>query len=113
LRAVLTFHLILITWVFFRAGSLSDATTILSRVAASFWSLPALLASRLSGSDMLVSLALIVVLLGVEAFDERRPFWDLIRARPIVVRWIVYYALVFGLIVLGTWNVRQFVYMQF
>jgi hypothetical protein len=29
------------------------------------------------------------------------------------VRWAVYYTLLAGVIVLGTWNLRQFVYMQF
>jgi alginate O-acetyltransferase complex protein AlgI len=43
-QAVVTFHLILVTWVFFRAASLEDALTIFSRVAASAGRLPALLA---------------------------------------------------------------------
>jgi D-alanyl-lipoteichoic acid acyltransferase DltB (MBOAT superfamily) len=112
-RLLVTFHLILITWVFFRAASLSDATTILARTAASLGTLPALLGARLASAEILLSLALIGVLLGVEALDERRPLWERMRMRPVFVRWAVYYALLFSLIVLGTWNLRQFVYMQF
>ncbi len=112
LRAVLTFHLILVTWVFFRAASLADAVTILSRVASSFSTLPRLLQARMTG-EILLSLALILVLLAVEALDERRPLWERVHVRPVQVRWAVYYALLFALIVLGTWNVREFVYMQF
>jgi hypothetical protein len=39
--------------------------------------------------------------------------WERLRARPLVLRWAVYYALLAALVVLGTWNLRQFVYMQF
>ena len=53
------------------------------------------------------------MLLGVEALDEKRPFWERVRVRPLFVRWAVYYALLFGLIVLGRWDLQQFVYMQF
>lgn len=99
--------------VFFRASSVADATTILSRVAGSVSSLPALLRARLASGEILVSLALVAVLLAVEAFDESRPVWERLRLRPVAVRWAVYYALLFGLIILGTWELQQFVYMQF
>lgn len=113
IRGLLTFHFILVTWVFFRAASLSDATTILSRVARSLTDLPRLLQVRLMNGEILLSLVLIVGLLGVEAFDERRPLWERLAARPVSVRWAVYYALLASLIVLGVWNLQQFVYMQF
>jgi D-alanyl-lipoteichoic acid acyltransferase DltB (MBOAT superfamily) len=110
---LVTFHLILMTWVFFRAASLSAATTILTRVWQSASVLPRLLATRLASSDVLFLLALIAVLLAIETLDETRPLWERVRAQPVVVRWSVYYALLFGLIVLGSWKLQQFVYMQF
>ena len=108
-----TFHLILVTWVFFRAASLGEAATILERIARSAPRLPALFAARVTSGEMLVSLALVAVLLGVEAMDERRSIWLRLGDRPVYVRWAAYYALLFGLIVLGTWDLQQFVYMQF
>ena len=113
LRGLLTFHLILVTWVFFRAASLSDATTVLSRVATSLPDLPRLLQVRMAGAEVLLSLALIGMLLGMEALEERRPVWERLKTRPVYVRWTVYYAVLLMLVVLGTWNFRQFVYMQF
>ena len=113
LQATITFHLILLTWVFFRAASLADAITVLSRTAASIALLAVAPGRAPDESERALSLALIAVLLGVEALDERRPFWERVRAQPVFIRWAVYYAMVFSLIVLGTWNVRQFVYMQF
>jgi alginate O-acetyltransferase complex protein AlgI len=112
-QAVVTFHLILVTWVFFRAASLDDALTIFSRVAATAGRLPTLLATRLAAPEILASLILIVLLIAVEAFDETRSMWVRLAARPTPVRWAAYYAIALALVVLGVWNLQQFVYMQF
>ena len=110
---LLTFHLVLITWVFFRAASLADAGTILARIGGSLGTLPGLVLNRVAGGEPLVSVLLIAFLLTVEAFDEKRPVWDRLQARPVYVRWAAYYAVLLALLVLGSWNFQQFVYMQF
>jgi alginate O-acetyltransferase complex protein AlgI len=113
LRRFATFHLILVTWVFFRAATIADATTILSRIGTSLGRMPALLAARLGTAEILISLLLIAALIAVEWLDEKRPVWDRLAARPVPVRWAAYYAIVVCLVVLGAWNQQQFVYMQF
>jgi alginate O-acetyltransferase complex protein AlgI len=113
LRSLATFHLVLLTWVFFRAASLSDAALIYERVGRALPQLPALLRVRLADPGMLLSLAVIAVLIGVEIADEGQPIWERLRHRPTPLRWAVYYAMLAALVVLGTWNLRQFVYMQF
>lgn len=113
LGILVTFHLILVTWVFFRAASLSDATTILSRVAESVPKLPTLFKAYPFTGQIYLSLALIGLLLLVEALDEWRAFWEKLRTRPVYVRWAVYYALLISLVVIGQWGQKQFVYMQF
>jgi D-alanyl-lipoteichoic acid acyltransferase DltB (MBOAT superfamily) len=113
LRAIVTFHAVLLTWVFFRAASLSDAATIFERSARAVSQLPRLLWVRLHDSAILLAIAIIAVLVIVELADEAKPVWDRLRERPIALRWAVYYAILAALLVLGTWNLRQFVYMQF
>jgi D-alanyl-lipoteichoic acid acyltransferase DltB (MBOAT superfamily) len=113
LRAVVTFHAVLVTWVFFRAASLDDAATIFKRTALAVPDLPRLLWVRLQDPAILLAITTIAVLVIVEIADEGRPIWDRLRERPIALRWAVYYALLAALLVLGTWNLRQFVYMQF
>jgi D-alanyl-lipoteichoic acid acyltransferase DltB (MBOAT superfamily) len=113
LRAIVTFHAVLVTWVFFRAASLSDAATIFERIAGAVSQLPRLLWVRLQDSAILLAIATIAVLVIVEVVDEGRPMWDRLRERPIALRWAVYYAILAALLVMGTWNLRQFVYMQF
>jgi alginate O-acetyltransferase complex protein AlgI len=113
IRAVLTFHLLLVTWVFFRAQSISDALTVLRRIASSLGRLAPLLQRRLVAPEVLAALVLIAVLMAVEWLDESRPMWVRLAARPTAVRWAAYYALAVALLVFGVWNVQQFVYMQF
>ena len=111
--ALVTFHAVLLTWVFFRAASLDDAATIFKRTAGAVPVLPRLLWVRLQDPTILVAIATIAVLVIVEVADEGRPMWDRLRERPVALRWAVYYAILAALLVLGTWNLRQFVYMQF
>ena len=113
LHAIVTFHAVLITWVFFRAASLSDAATIFERTVRAAPQLPRLLWVRLQDPNILLAIATIAVLVAVEIADERRPMWESLRTRPVALRWAVYCALLTSLVVLGTWNLRQFVYMQF
>ena len=112
-RAIVTFHAVLVTWVFFRAASLADAATIFERTARASPLLLRLLWVRLQDPAILLAIATIAVLVIVEIADEARPMWDRLRERPVALRWAVYYALLAALVVLGTWNLRQFVYMQF
>ena len=113
LGAFVTFHAVLLTWVFFRAASLDDAATIFKRTAGAVPVLPRLLWVRLQDPTILLAIATIAVLVIVEVADEGRPMWDRLRERPVALRWAVYYAILAALLVLGTWNLRQFVYMQF
>jgi D-alanyl-lipoteichoic acid acyltransferase DltB (MBOAT superfamily) len=113
LSGVFTFHLILVTWVFFRASSLSDAATVLSRIGGSLSSLPVLLQDRLGEWEVISAVTLVVVLLVVEVLDEGRSFLERVRAQPLFMRWAVYYALLLALVVMGRWDFQQFVYMQF
>lgn len=113
LGALITFHLVTIAWVFFRAASIADAMTIFSRVSGVAQRLPTLFASYQYTDEIILSFVLIVVLLVVELLDEHRAFWEALRVRPVYVRWAVYYALIFGLVILGKWGLKQFVYMQF
>lgn len=113
MSGVVTFHMVLMTWVFFRAASIGDAMTVFSRVFSGWSTLPRLLMTRLQDPTIVLSIGLIAVLLVVEAFDDLRSMWARLDARPIYLRWAAYYALLLALLVLGNWNVAQFVYMQF
>jgi len=112
-RVFLTFHLILVSWVFFRAASVSEAMLILEKMWTAIGRLPAMLTRYPFTAEHYFGIGLIAFLIGVEILDERRSIWDRLAAVPRAVRWGVYYAGIFALLFLGRWEMREFVYMQF
>jgi D-alanyl-lipoteichoic acid acyltransferase DltB (MBOAT superfamily) len=112
-RVMVTFHLIAITWIFFRAKSLSDAWLILHKIGARLTEMPALLAQYPFTADQVLGLVLIVLLIGVEILDERRSIFQRLAAAPVAVRWATSYVALFALLILGRWQAKEFIYMQF
>src|SRR5205823_9388617 len=75
LLILLTFHLVLLSWVFFRAANLSTALDTLRRIAVDhgplFW------------DPIIVQGVLAIVLLGVlDLFHRRTGFWDALEQFP-------------------------------
>lgn len=112
LRAVLTFHLILVTWVFFRAATPADALTILSRIWESLTTLPGLVAGFPYTTDHKLGLALIAALLAVEIATPR-PLAERLTAAPLVWRWTGFYAAMVLLLLMGRWHDTGFIYAGF
>ena len=113
LAIVIVFHLVLISWVFFRAGDLGDATTILSRIWQSLPDLPGLLPRYPFGAEHAFLGGLIAALLLIEAVMERPGVEDRFAAAPRSFRWPVWCACLGALLFLGRWQSEVFVYMQF
>jgi hypothetical protein len=118
-RVVVTFHLVAIGWVFFRADSLADAGWIIGHVARTApWArpLPAESGMNLSPfkeANMNVALALVAFLLVAE--------WAMARGRgalagrvpPMWLRWPAYYGVAVVILWLGVMGSRSFIYFQF
>lgn len=113
LGGVLTFHLILITWIFFRAETPAKAWTVLHRVLGSGLDYPGLIIRYTWSNEVLLAFALVAILLWLEAWDEARGFWRWLDARPIWIRWAFYLAGIGALLTIGKWGAGQFVYAQF
>lgn len=113
LRILLTFHLILVSWIFFRADTVEQALLVIRRIWAALPGLPALVPLYPFTADHALGAALIALLIAVEALDERRPIRDRLAAAPVVLRWSAWYAGIFALVLLGRWQAGGFIYMQF
>ena len=109
----LTFHLVGIAWVFFRASSIDNALAVLKRIWTSLPQLPMLLANYNWSGEFYLSLGLISFLIGVEILDEKKPISRRLAEGPAIVRWGFYYAIGFSLLVIGMWGTQGFVYMNF
>jgi alginate O-acetyltransferase complex protein AlgI len=112
-RILFTFHLILLSWVFFRADSIEQALIVLRRIWSALPTLPGLLATYPFSAEQKLGAALVVLLVAFEILDERRPMVQRLASAPRAIRWTVYYAGIFGLLLLGRWGSQQFIYMQF
>jgi hypothetical protein len=113
LRILLTFHLIAISWIFFRAKSVGDALTVIRKIATNLTEIPALVVQYPFTLEHGMGFGLIALLLAVETLDERRPIAQRLAAAPTVLRWGSYYLVIFGLLILGRWQAKEFIYMQF
>jgi len=111
LRIGVTFALITVAWVFFRAASVTDALYVLGHLFSrhgdsmfAYQSRRELAIGGLAGAVVAV----------VDWLQTRPGAEDLLARRPAVVRWAVYYALGYGILLLGAFNSSaQFIYFQF
>ncbi|QWG22289.1 MBOAT family protein [Bradyrhizobium sediminis] len=113
LRIVLTFHLIAISWIFFRARSVNDALIVIRKIGTNLLEIPSLVIQFPFTSEHGIGFGLIACLLAVETLDERRPIVLRLAAAPAALRWGSYYLVIFGLLILGRWQAKEFIYMQF
>jgi alginate O-acetyltransferase complex protein AlgI len=103
---LLTFHLVLLSWVFFRAADLSTALETLRRIAVDhgplFW------------DPIIVQGVLAILLLGaLDLFHRRTGFWDALDQFPRRFRLAYSVALLFGIVLFGVDTGTQFIYFQF
>jgi alginate O-acetyltransferase complex protein AlgI len=103
---LLTFHLVLLSWVFFRAANVSTALDTLRRIAVDhgplFW------------DPIIVQGVLAILLLGaLDLFHRRTGFWDSLDKFPKWPRLAYAVALLFGIVLFGVDSGTQFIYFQF
>ena len=111
LQVAFTFTIICLSWVFFRASSVSVAFELL-RTMAGPWHLADLFVS--GGADVPISLGLIALLLLIEWRMGDVALPQYLAARSAAVRWGAVYALGVGMILLGVFTAQKaFIYFQF
>jgi alginate O-acetyltransferase complex protein AlgI len=130
-KVAMTFFLVNVSWVFFRANSLGDAVRILGSIPGGVVSylsriLNGLAGGRLVGTDLAAPLLLgqggfnallavvgLLLLLCVELLQQRGSVRQLIGAFPIWVRWPLYVTLVLAIIVFRAPAGTKFIYAGF
>jgi alginate O-acetyltransferase complex protein AlgI len=113
IRVLITFHLIAVAWVFFRASTVNEAILILQKIGTRIPELIALIPRYPFTTEHYFGFALIGFLVVVEIFDERRSIFVRLKAAPVWLRWSIWYLAIFALILLGRWQAKEFIYMQF
>ena len=115
LRTLITFHLVLFAWIFFRANSLSEAFMIIGNMAVLDFSLESLksLNIALGWGELLVAIGSILFLELAHLLQSRGKVHSWITARPAALRWSVYYLLLLAIAFFGVFNHSEFIYFQF
>jgi D-alanyl-lipoteichoic acid acyltransferase DltB (MBOAT superfamily) len=113
LRVMVTFHLILITWTFFRAATTADALTILRRIVLALPEMVTLISRFPFTTEHFLGGTLIAGLLVVEVLSERTPFGERLLNWPTALRWAVWYGGLAALLLLGRWGDVGFIYQGF
>ena len=112
IQVFITFHLVLISWIFFRANSLSDAFLIIRKIFSfDFTKLQTII--PLTASQAVTIMFFILVMEIVHLFQIRGSIRDYISEKPVIIRWFVYYAVLIVIFVFGQFTSQEFIYFQF
>jgi alginate O-acetyltransferase complex protein AlgI len=122
-----TFALTCFAWIFFRANNMDDAFMIARQAPAGVWELLTTVLSfdlvkielvvrglGLSQRELVIIVGAIIAMETVHLFQRRPGLRQRLAARPLALRWALYYALIGGILFLGSFNqAQQFIYFQF
>jgi alginate O-acetyltransferase complex protein AlgI len=112
LSIVLTFHLVALAWIPFRAQSVSEAWLILRRIfTPSVWRLPP--GAAFPRGELAIAVAAIALLEALQWFQSSEKMNGALMSRPPAVRWLAYGALASIIVMFGQFDSRSFIYFQF
>lgn len=122
-KMVVTFHLVCLAGIFFRANSVADGLLMVKNIIQNFGQIifnlthPATLINKTligwTSGHALVALTGLVLVLGFDLMDESGIDSTNFFKRPAWVRWTAYYLLVGSIIVFGLFKQSQFLYFRF
>jgi alginate O-acetyltransferase complex protein AlgI len=122
IRVTITFSLVCVAWVFFRAGTIADAFTILHRIVSDSirvlngepYSPLQELRRILPTSHLVTAIASIGLLVTIQLIQIRLgSVRNLLAAMPVTIRWSVYYAYIVIILSCSVIDNTQFIYFQF
>jgi len=131
IQIIITFSLITFSWIFFRANSMADAFYISTHLFSGIVPYILLIVSNLNSfgldkglfnpifldfprSEFLIAGASIIIMEIVHLMQRHNGMRQMLRTKPVFVRWSVYYSLMFCLISFAMYKVEKpFIYFQF
>lgn len=113
-KGLITFNLICITWVFFRAKSVSDASYIISHLFKDFTLKGVFSKLAVAKFDLQIIAFSLLILMLVEWLQRGTSLRNWLTVKPLYVRWSVYVFLGVAILLLGAYEQnQQFIYFQF
>jgi D-alanyl-lipoteichoic acid acyltransferase DltB (MBOAT superfamily) len=112
IRVFITFHLVLLSWVFFRAKSVSEVWFILTHMFSLSAAVPGL-DLGLHGIDIAVAVIALLIMEGVHMLQRHTPVRHLLADQSRWLRWSVYSTAVLMILLFGEFTSQDFIYFQF
>ena len=118
-RIALTFTLVVLAWVFFRANTLSDSVYIFKNLFVfNFWTIfdGSIFTLGLDKNEFIVAVFSLLILLSYEIYERKNNIFKDLNSFNIGIRWSFYTAAILGIIVFGIYGdyeKSQFIYFQF
>jgi D-alanyl-lipoteichoic acid acyltransferase DltB (MBOAT superfamily) len=106
-----TMHLVLLSWIFFRAKSLNDAAYVLTHLVTGISGTRAFL-FQVGFYDLIVVVSGAAVVGGIDMLGRGHRIETLLQ-QPAWFRWPAYYALAIAILVFGAETRSAFIYFQF
>lgn len=118
---IITFHLVLFAWIFFRANSLNDAIYILNQIILippieslkEIFNLNFGVNIGLRKYDLFVVFYSIIIMETVHLMQRHNKIRNFFSNKPRFIRWAIYYFLIFSILLFGEFNLTEFIYLQF
>ncbi len=104
LRWFITFHLVCLSWIFFRAADVEQAWTVLSRIGTF---------ADGSSYDIWAPIVLVALLILVELTRVRKRFVYLLQHTPRLALWVAIVAFIFFALAFRGASSPEFIYFQF
>src|SRR5690606_4027481 len=118
--SIITFTIVCLAWIFFRANTLSDAYVILSGIFNDFHYADIFDKNTyligLKNNEFKVICWSILFLFSAEILHKQNNLIKLLNQQAIVFRWAFYLVFVFAIIIFGIYgdrSIKEFIYFQF
>lgn len=112
-KVIVTFNLIALSWIFFRAKSLHDALYIIKHIIMSFGTKLSFSAANITRYQLFICTMLIMVLLLIQLMQRSSALSIQIAKKPVYVRWGIYYVAIAAILLFGVFSTNSFIYFQF
>jgi D-alanyl-lipoteichoic acid acyltransferase DltB (MBOAT superfamily) len=109
---LITFAFVCITWIFFRAGSLSDAHYIFTQIFTN-WNFEWLYLFADNNNLLILALSIIAMEIAQKWLARLKTQNRTFQSLPAATRWFCYYSLLFAIFLFAEYGSQEFIYFQF
>jgi D-alanyl-lipoteichoic acid acyltransferase DltB (MBOAT superfamily) len=110
IRIIITYHIVCLLWVFFRANSVADGIYIIKNI---FNGWPNIFIDAVAMSYGIIGIIFLLLVQIYQLFNAQKPIDKILTAWPLGARWAFYYIVIFSIILFGVDGKSQFIYFQF